>query len=170
MTSSDRKSLWPSKILALVSYLCLMGVIALMFYFGLRSSPRMAEITWLPHWFGKLADEFDTFRHFAGFAALAATTFFMPLVVGLQRSPKAKEAFRDWALLTMLVMVAAMEIAQLWIPTRHFDWEDMYWGWAGALSARFALDTARRVRRWVLGWASAVRGRSGAIPFSAVTE
>ena len=117
----------------------------------------------MPLWLGKIADQFDTFRHFAGFAALATSTFFMPLMIGLQRSPSAKEAFRDWCLLALLLMVAGMETAQLAIPTRNFDWEDMYWGWAGVLSARFVLDTVRRVRRCWYARAAAARGSAGVL-------
>ncbi|MEA3213382.1 MAG: hypothetical protein QOE70_6439 [Chthoniobacter sp.] len=138
-----------------VACLSLAAVLGLVGYCALRPSPRMAEIPWMPLWLGKLADQFDTFRHFVGFGGLAAVTFFMPLVIGLRRSPGAKQAFRDWCLLTLLLMVAGIEIAQLAIPTRNFDWEDMYWGWSGVLAARFALDTARRVRRWARGRAFA---------------
>lgn len=125
----------------------LIGLFGLVLYCALRSSPRLAEIPWLPAWLGRWSDRNDTFRHFVGFGALALMAMVLPRAILPSFPERAKTQFRHLCLVIALALVAGLEFIQLEIPTRNFDWLDMYWGWLGVLSARAVLPLVSRTRR-----------------------
>lgn len=124
----------------------LIGLCGLVLYCALRSSPRLAEIQWLPLWLTRWADKMDTFRHFVGFGALALMAMVLPRAIFPAFPAAAKDQFRHLCLVLLLLLIAVLELTQLRIPERSFDWLDIYWGWLGVLSARAVLPLVSRTR------------------------
>jgi hypothetical protein len=123
--------------------LCLafVGALALILYFTFRESSKVAEISWMPQRWGMWLDDHDEFRHFIGFVAFAAFAFSLNLDTVFTRS---KHRFirrfrssrnRTGRLGGMLVLVYALELAQINMPRRDFDWLDIVNGWGGVLLA-----------------------------------
>lgn len=111
-------------IFALCASLCLIGL-ACMFYLTLRPSPDFSSLK-LPAWLLhsrliKLADKYGELRNIPAFFLLA-----IPFRV----------IFRDrgerWLILALLFLLSlSVEVAQIWIPSRHFDRMDILCSWLG---------------------------------------
>ena len=101
---------------------------AVMAFFALRSSPYLQYIPWMPRWLGVWADHHGVFRNTAGFFVFALAMFFL-----LGHRP-LHAAF-------LCFFATAIEVAQIWIPHRIFDWKDIMASLAGILLA------------WPLAWA-----------------
>jgi hypothetical protein len=130
--------------------------LAVILYFTFRESSRVAEISWMPPRWGLWLDDHDEFRHFIGFAAFAAIVFALNFDDVLNRSrSKFIRKFRSSRNRTgrlggLLVLVYALELAQINMPHRDFDWLDIVNGWAGVLAAWsvwFGWRTRQRRRR-----------------------
>lgn len=129
---------------------------ALILYFSFRASARVAEISWMPPRWGLWLDEHDEFRHYLGFAAFAAVVFALNFDDVLNRSRSRfirrfrSSRNRTGRLGTLLVLVYALELAQINMPHRDFDWLDIVNGWGGVFTAWavwFAWRTRQRRRR-----------------------
>jgi hypothetical protein len=105
-------------------------------YCSLTGSPEMVRISWIPKWVGDWADAHTTFRNFPSFGLLAAVLY---LAILLHRKPE--QLGRGTVLLLgvgvalfVTLLGVALEIAQLWIPTRTCDLRDMAWSGVGAFA------------------------------------
>jgi hypothetical protein len=110
-------------------------LIAAVAYCSLTGSPEMVRISWIPKGVGDWADAHTTFRNFPSFGLLAAVLY---LAILLHRKPE-QLGRRQRLLLGVGVAVfvtllgIALEVAQLWIPTRTCDVRDMFWSGLGAI-------------------------------------
>ncbi|HEY1106992.1 MAG TPA: VanZ family protein [Opitutaceae bacterium] len=96
-------------------------------FFALRSSPFFQPISWLPRWIGRWADSHGIARNLAAFFAFGFAAF---VILG----PR-------WRLCLILSAFATvLEVSQIWIPTRIYDWKDIVASVAGILLA------------WPLAW------------------
>ena len=87
-------------------------------FFALRSSPYLQYIPGMPRWIGVWADSNGIIRNVVAFGILGLTTFLMlgrrlPIVLGLA-------AFG-----------ILLEVSQIWIRGRVFDWRDIVASLAG---------------------------------------
>lgn len=87
-------------------------------FFALRSSPYLQYIPWLPRRVGVWADSNGIFRNVVAFGFLGLTTF---LVLG-RRLP---------VVLGLAAFGILLEVSQIWIRGRVFDWRDIVASLAG---------------------------------------
>lgn len=123
--------------------LCLIGL-ACMFYLTLRASPDMETLR-LPKWFLKSAvvrwlDHYGVLRNVPAFFLLA-----IPFRVIFRDRPE-----HEYVLGGLFLVAALVEVAQRWLPTRHFDLRDIVcsWiglaaGWLSTMAAQAWLDRRR---------------------------
>jgi hypothetical protein len=125
-------------------------------FFTFRGSAKVSDISWMPQRWGLWLDDHDEFRHFIGFAALAAVTFALNFDSVFNRSrSRFVRRFRSshnhtGRLGGLMVLVYLLELGQLALPNRDFDWLDVVNGWAGILAAWsvwFAYKAHQRRRR-----------------------
>ncbi len=107
------------RLLALIALAALAGAIA---YFALRSSSYLQTVPWLPSFIGRWADAHGIGRNFVAFFAFGLAYY--PLV-GRSRAHVA----------ALCAFATVLEVAQLWIPSRNFDWRDIVVSLAGLLAA-----------------------------------
>lgn len=106
----------------IVRYALALASVALIAFLGLRASPFMREISWLPPWVATWADRHWVLRSFVGFFLLGLVWF------SLVR--------RGWRHVGALCGFAtAVEVVQLWIPRRVYDWRDIAASILGVLAA-----------------------------------
>jgi hypothetical protein len=115
------------RILLKLAALAAIGVIA---YLALRASPWVGEVPWIPRWLSDWADRNGNLRNLPAFAALAAVLMF-----ALGRHPGAALA---------AVLSAALELAQVFISGRTFDWADIGWSLAGVALVAGATEVFSR--------------------------
>ena len=106
-------------------------VIAIILLFATLSASwtaqsKMSHVPWIPSLVGEWADRDPNLRTAIPFVGLA---FFVTV---------ALHCFGRWwslifALLVSLVVLAAAEVGQLYLPDRTADWKDIGWGSLGAL-------------------------------------
>jgi glycopeptide antibiotics resistance protein len=113
----------------LVVVLALAGVIA---FLGLRTSPYLQYIPWMPRRIGVWADHNGILRNVAAFLVFALVVY---LLVGRGL----------WQIALLCLFATAVEVAQLWIRGRVFDWQDIVASIAGVLLA------------WPIAWAFRTR-------------
>jgi VanZ family protein len=90
----------------------------------------MAKLEWMPLLLGKWANENPTFRNFPAFAALAGV-FFLTVAAW---SGAGRAALAFYSAVAASVLAVLLELAQLLLPARFFDPDDMAWSMAGALT------------------------------------
>lgn len=125
-----RSSAFPARV-ALV--LAAAGVMA---FLALRTSPYLQYISWLPRRIGVWADHNGIVRNTVAFFVFALVVYFL-----LGR--------RVWQVLALCLFATTVEVAQLWVRGRVFDWRDIVASIAGII---LAWPVA-----WVLGSRSARR-------------
>ena len=108
----------------IVLVLTLAGVIA---FFALRTSPYLQYIPWMPRSIGVWADHNGVVRNTVAFFGLAFAVY---LLVGC----------RAWHVVALSCFATLVEVAQLWVRGRVFDWDDIVASIAGILLA------------WPIGW------------------
>lgn len=120
------------------------GVICLLMFLSWTPDPRMRSISWLPEFVTAWADENTTSR--TGFGM-----FLLGLVVGFWNCSQRQELRNFlWYLLGMSGMVLLMELVQVVLPNRVFDWYDVLWGIGGGqfgVIFAFAIDRVRSAFR-----------------------
>lgn len=115
-------------------HLAMLVPLALMAFLALRSSPFMQELIWMPRWLAAWADRHWVLRSFVGFFAFGLLWF-------LAVSPRRRHA------LALAAFGTAVEVAQIWIPRRVFDWKDIVASVLGVLAAWLLVWTARALHR-----------------------
>jgi hypothetical protein len=142
-----------AKIFGVLAFLALFVVIL---FFTFRASTNVSDLSWMPQRWGLWLDEHDEFRHFIGFAVFAGACFLLNFDSVFNRSrSKFVRKFRSsrnhtGRLGALLVMVYLLELGQLGLPERDFDWLDIVNGWAGILTAWgiwYAFKSRRRRQR-----------------------
>ncbi len=141
----------PTRIIATVfAFVVILGLILFLTF---RPSTNVSTLSWMPERWGLWLDEQDEFRHFIGFSVFAAVGFMLNFDSSLNRSSSRflrrfrSSRYRTGRLGGFLVLVYILELAQLAIPERDFDWLDIVNGWAGVLVA------------WGIWYAIKARGR-----------
>ncbi len=114
-----------------ILWLTAVGVLA---YFALRSSPNLSEIGWLPETVTHWADRHGVLRNLPAFGLL----YLVGLVTfGIGRA---------WWVCGLVCLVAVvLESGQLLIASRTFDWDDIFFSWAGVLIVHLPLCLMRRL-------------------------
>lgn len=91
-----------------------------------RGSSWLGDIAWMPRWISRWADGHGVTRNIAAFFVFGLVGF---ALLG-----------RAWPQVMLFCFFAtAIEVAQLWIPSRYFDWKDIAASIAGLLLAWLAL-------------------------------
>ena len=111
----------------LLAVAALAGLIA---FFALRSSPYLQYIPWMPRSLGRWADAHGISRNFVAFFALGIAVF---VLIGS----------RPLHTVALCLFATGLEVSQLGIRGRIFDWRDIVVSIAGILAA------------WPLGWLAA---------------
>jgi len=139
-----------------MTFIAFVGVFALIVFFTFRQSSKVSELSWMPQLWGLWLDEHDEFRHFIGFAVFAVLGFAINLDTLFARSRSRfirrfrSSRNRTGRLGAFLVLVYLLELGQINMPHRDFDWLDIVNGWAGILAAWgawFAWKSRTRRRR-----------------------
>lgn len=105
-----------------IRLLLVLGLGAVMAFLALRSSPYLQYIPWMPRRLGVWADHNGILRNTVAFAGFALAAY---LLLGC----------RLWLVAALCGFGALIEVAQLWIPGRTFDWKDIVASVAGVLIA-----------------------------------
>lgn len=115
----------------LARLLLVLSLGAVMAFLALRSSPYLQYIPWMPRRLGVWADHNGVLRNTVAFAGFAGVVY---ALLGCR-----------WGLVVALCGFSALiEVAQLWIPGRTFDWKDIVASVAGVLIAWPFAWVARR--------------------------
>ncbi|HTD68065.1 MAG TPA: hypothetical protein VK846_16190 [Candidatus Limnocylindria bacterium] len=142
-----------TKILSALAFIILLAMILFLTF---RPSTNVSTLSWMPQRWGLWLDEHDEFRHCIGFAVFAGAGFLLNFDALLNRSGSRfvrrfrSSRNRTGRLGAFLVLVYVLELAQLAVPKRDFDWLDIVNGWAGVLLAWgiwFAFKTRERRQR-----------------------
>ena len=112
--------------------LLVLGLAGVIVFLSLRTSPYLQYIPWMPRRLGIWADHHGILRNVAAFFALAIAVY---VLVGR----------RLWQVVILCFFGTAVEVAQIWIPGRVFDWWDILASIAGILLA------------WPVAWLFRVR-------------
>lgn len=129
------------KAARVVGVLACLIIFAAILFFTFRPSHSVRDISWMPQRWGLWLDEHDEFRHFIGFAVFGGVVFLLNFDSLFNRSRSRfvrrfrSSRNRTGRLGALLVLVYALELAQLAVPNRDFDWLDVVNGWGGVLFA-----------------------------------
>jgi hypothetical protein len=142
-----------AKAIGALGVVLLFGVIL---FFTFRASPNASELSWMPQRWGLWLDDHDEFRHFIGISVFAAAVFLLNFDSVFNRSRSRfvrkfrSSRNRTGRLGALLVLVYMLELAQLPLPNRDFDWLDVVNGWCGVMfawSVWFACKSRHRRQR-----------------------
>lgn len=109
--------------------------LALALYAGLKARPEMRSIPGLRPAWGDWLDTHDFLKNVVGFAVLA----------GAAHLASPRTVARNAGALALLVV--GIELAQLWLPQRCSDPQDVAAGWLGVALATVAWIALARWRR-----------------------
>jgi hypothetical protein len=129
------------KVAKALSLIVFVAIFAAVIFFTFRASPNVSTLSWMPERWGLWLDEHDEFRHFIGLAVFAGVGFMLNFDALLNRSRSRfvrkfrSSRNRTGRLGAFLVMVYLLELAQLGMPDRDFDWLDIVNGWGGIVFA-----------------------------------
>lgn len=114
----------------------LITLVGIFGFLGLRQSPQLREVAWMPEWIGQWVDSHGVMRNAVGFFGLGLAVFFL-------FGPSGRIAA------ALCVFGTVLEVAQIWIPSREFDWRDIVTSVAGVL---VAWACARALPRLFRAW------------------
>ena len=97
------------------------GCAGLLIFCSLRESPHLSELQWMPTSLGQWIDSHGVGRNVVAFGLVA---------LALSAGRRSTRQIFAWCL-GLAVLAATLEVAQLWLPRRVFDWKDIAAGWAG---------------------------------------
>lgn len=121
-------------VFRLLTFLVLAGVFGVVLWCAIAPSPDLVNIEWMPKWIGKWADANPTFRNFPAFGLLAMV-FYAAGFAWFDPSRGAGQCALGFiAAVTASFAAVAMEVAQVRLPGRFFDPDDIAWSMAGALA------------------------------------
>ena len=103
-------------------------------YLSLRSSAFLTEVPWIPRWLSRWADHHGVLRHAVAFWALGLFVF-----ASVGRRPRHVLALAAFAIV--------IEVPQIWLPQRVFDWRDIGASLGGLAVARLLVGVARHLRQ-----------------------
>jgi hypothetical protein len=106
----------------LIAFMLVIGFAGVLTFLALRSSSYLQFLPWMPRPVGVWADNHGVFRNTVAFFALGLCTFAL-----LGRTL--------WHVTALCVFGTLIEVAQIWIPSRAFDWKDIAASVAGILAA-----------------------------------
>jgi hypothetical protein len=66
----------------------------------------------------------------------------------------------------LAILIAGLEIVQLWIPARCSDKWDVFWGWSGLLTSWAAVEMVAAIWRKIFGSNAGTGVAGGKIPVS----
>lgn len=125
---SDRRT----SVMRCVRWGLVLGAVGVIAFFALRRSPYLQYIPWMPRGVGVWADSHGILRNVAAFLVLALLAF---VLLGRRRV----------VLIGLSLFATGVEVAQLGIRGRVFDWRDIVASLAGVLLA------------WAIAWLLRVR-------------
>lgn len=140
----------------IAAVLACLAVFTVIIFFTFRPSPNVQDISWMPQRWGLWLDEHEQFRHFVGMTIFTGMVLLLNFDSVFNRSRSRfvrkfrSSRHRTGRLGALLVLVYALELAQLGLPNRDFDWLDVVNGWAGVLAAWgfwYALKSRSRRQR-----------------------
>ncbi len=104
--------------------------VAAICYLALKPSPSIQNVPLMPRALGRWFEQEDFFCNVSGF-------FVLTVVIHATFARWRREAAGAvaWRALGLAVLVAGLEIAQLWLPKRVFDRHDIAAGWLGVVLA-----------------------------------
>ncbi len=119
--------------------LLFLATIGFILYVTFRGSPRIITIPWFPTFLAVWFDEHDEIRHLIGYGVLGVLTFWVRFDFSDSRFRLLRRfrtsRYRTGRLGALFVLIYLLELAQLPLPNRDFDWMDILNGWAGVLLA-----------------------------------
>ncbi len=121
----------------LVTFLVLAVVFGVVLWCALAPTPDLVNIEWMPRWIGKWADANPTFRTFPAFGILAMVFYAAGFAWFDPRRGAGQCALGFIAAVTAAFAAVVMEVAQVRLPGRFFDPNDIAWSMAGALTGAF---------------------------------
>jgi small-conductance mechanosensitive channel len=134
--AAGRRRMQRNNLIVLLLFLAVIGFIL---YVTFRSSPKITEIPWFPTFLAVWFDEHDEIRHLIGYGVLAALTFWVRFDFSDSRHRFLRKLrtsrYRTGRLGALFVMIYLLELTQLPLQHRDFDWMDIVNGWAGVLLA-----------------------------------
>ena len=114
----------------------LVVILGLVCFFSWLPSPNLRDTGLFP---GKLGEWVD--NHYNSRTAIP----FVLLGFGLRVFFKDKRFLNSLIVISSfsLLLVIVVETGQLWLPDRHFDFEDIAWGLLGSVLGVLLFDTGR---------------------------
>jgi hypothetical protein len=106
-------------------FVCALGTVIA--FLALRRSPYLQYVSWMPREIGVWADSHGVVRNTAAFFGFGMAVL---VLFGAQA----------WLVLALCCFGTTVEVAQIWIPGRVFDWKDIGASIAGVVLA------------WPLAW------------------
>lgn len=128
LTHAIHPKLWRWFFLLLLVVLC---------YLSFKPNPAIQEERWMPETVTAWFDMHDQWKNFIGFWCMGFAGF-MTWPRGVKGSKWAL-----WALMTLVIVV--MELIQIPIPRRWFDFKDIAAGGLGILAAWPCVEFVRRL-------------------------
>ena len=121
----------------LATFLVLAAVFGVVLWCALAPTPDLVRIEWMPRWLGKWADANPTLRNFPAFGILAVAFYAMGFAWFDPSRGAGQCALAFISAMTVSFAAVAVEVAQVWLPGRFFDPDDIAWSMAGALTGAF---------------------------------
>ena len=123
-----------SRFRPLAAGLAALGLVALA-YLSLRPSAFLTEVGWIPLWLSRWADHHGVLRNTVAFLAFGLFVF-------------AWVGHRPLHVIALAAFAIVIEVAQIWLPRRVFDWSDIGASLGGLALAWLLVWAARQLGRW----------------------
>jgi len=150
------------RVLAVVAAL---AGLALILFLALRASPSVAKMNVLPKAWGKAVDAHDFARNVAGFLGLRLwlEICLRPLAAAWSDRLLARTT------LAVAVLVAGLELVQLFLPKRVADVQDVIAGWLGLALAVVVVWILKKAAGAFRSWRAGVKVKAAAAATAGAT-